>query len=159
MWASATPDEFLRASFADKPNARTLFDSMLSQDLQKVSFLSNLALNLPLAICITLLLRLHLTYFLQQFQHSVSQGAGEDHKRPPGDATGEDFADIDMKSLKQYLLLGKAVANYRPGEDFDGQTVLFQAKDESKWSALIPNEDYNVSEVRVTFNFPGNLCA
>ena len=72
--------------------------------------------------------------------------------------TEEDFADINIKSLKQYLLLGKAVANYTPGQDFEGQTVLFQAKHESLWSALIPNEDYNVSLVRVAFNFQGNLC-
>ena len=89
----------------------------------------------------------------------MSQGAREDLKRPLRDATEEDFADINIKSLKQYLLLGNAVANYMPGQDFNGQTVLLQATTKSHWSALIPNQDYNVSLVRVTFNFQGNLCA
>ena len=79
--------------------------------------------------------------------NSVSHAIQTDFKRLVL-AANEKRTAIDNESVQRYLLLGDAIASYIPRDHFYGDTVLLQAKAKSDLSALIPNEDYNVSLVR-----------
>ena len=152
-WIGANSEQFLMTYFAIKANAEKFFGNLL---VPKVSFLSKLCRNNHTCRVHKYSIMFFPNYFLQQSEGSTSHDAGEDSQERLRGANEEGFADISKKALQRYLLLGNAIANYTPKQDFDGQTLLIKAKTKSHLSPLIPNEDYNVSLVRILLNFQGN---
>ena len=55
---------------------------------------------------------------------------------------------MNLKSLTMYLRLGNAIAEYIPETKYNGSTTLIQATEATEQTIAIPNEDYNVSQVR-----------